>query len=109
MIRAQARDANEELSDADLIDVVLNFLIAGRDTTAWSLLLPRTALLTHYRHSWLTWTLFELSERPGCSLPLTLLHFERIQTLQRWLRNCGPKSNRTLDLLRVAMTTAWTV
>ena len=31
----KARDAGEELSDSDLIDVVLNFLIAGRDTTAW--------------------------------------------------------------------------
>ena len=45
----KARDAGENVPDSELIDVVLNFLIAGRDTTA----------------CWLSWTFFELSQRPG--------------------------------------------
>lgn len=36
------------MPDRELIDIVLNFLIAGRDTTA----------------CWLSWTFFELSQRP---------------------------------------------
>eukprot|EP00656_Telonema_subtile_P034858 TRINITY_DN38881_c0_g1_i2.p1 TRINITY_DN38881_c0_g1~~TRINITY_DN38881_c0_g1_i2.p1 ORF type:complete len:521 (-),score=115.10 TRINITY_DN38881_c0_g1_i2:153-1715(-) len=44
----RARDSGETITDKELIDIVLNFVIAGRDTTA----------------CWLSWTFFELSKRP---------------------------------------------
>lgn len=43
-----AKRNGEELSDKELRDIVMNFMIAGRDTTACGL----------------SWTLFELAQRP---------------------------------------------
>lgn len=45
------RSGDEKMPDQEIVDIVLNFMLAGRDTTA----------------CWLTWTFYEISTRPGDS------------------------------------------
>lgn len=42
------RSGDEKMPDQEIVDIVLNFMLAGRDTTA----------------CWLTWTFYEISTRP---------------------------------------------